>query len=87
MIEAGECRVAGDMLRCCEGVGSIDRVEIRCHLDWWANSVTLLASVEIAVVIAAADTGWAAEGRLSATTKKESATDSSSSAKRIPVSI
>ncbi|WP_212999892.1 hypothetical protein [Winogradskya consettensis] len=42
----------------------MDRVESRCHLDWWANSVTLLASVEIAVVIAAADTGWAAEGCL-----------------------
>lgn len=42
----------------------MDRVERRCHLDWWANSVTLLASVEVAVVIAATDTGWAAEGHL-----------------------
>ncbi len=42
----------------------MDGVEIRCHLDWSANSVTLLASVEIAVVIATADTGWAAAGRL-----------------------
>jgi hypothetical protein len=42
----------------------MDRVESRCHLDWRVNSVTVLASVEIAVVIAAADSGWTAEGRL-----------------------
>lgn len=42
----------------------MDRVERRCHLDWWANSVTVLASLEVAVVIAATDTGWAAEGHL-----------------------
>jgi hypothetical protein len=42
----------------------MNRIEGLCHLDWWANSVTLLASVEIAVVIATADTDWAAEGHL-----------------------
>jgi hypothetical protein len=42
----------------------MDRVESRCHLDWWANSATVLASVQIAVVITAAGTGWTAEGRL-----------------------
>lgn len=42
----------------------MDRVERRCHLDWWANPVALLASVEVAVVIAGTDTGWAAEGHL-----------------------
>jgi uncharacterized protein YuzE len=41
-----------------------DRVEGQFHLDWWANSVTLLASVEIAVAIAVADTDWTAEGHL-----------------------
>jgi hypothetical protein len=49
----------------------MDRVESRCHLDWWANSVTLLASVEIAVVIAAVDTGWAAEGCLTSDNEEE----------------
>ncbi|ADU07525.1 hypothetical protein O7630_05115 [Micromonospora sp. WMMD718] len=42
----------------------MDRFEGRCWLDWWANSSTLLDSVEVAVVIAAATGGWEANGRL-----------------------
>ncbi|WP_245718760.1 hypothetical protein [Micromonospora rhizosphaerae] len=42
----------------------MDRFEGRCWLDWWANSSTLLGSVEVAVVITAADAGWEARGRL-----------------------
>ncbi|MEV6598596.1 hypothetical protein AB0M36_17220 [Actinoplanes sp. NPDC051346] len=42
----------------------MERFEGHCHLDWWANSMTLLASVEVAVAIATTDTGWSAEGRL-----------------------
>jgi hypothetical protein len=49
----------------------MDRAEVRCHLDWWANSETLLASVEVAVVIAAADTGWAGEGHLTSDDDEE----------------
>jgi hypothetical protein len=42
----------------------MDRFEGRCWLDWWANSSTLLGSVEVAVVIATAAAGWVADGRL-----------------------
>ncbi|MEU8262476.1 hypothetical protein AB0C02_17820 [Micromonospora sp. NPDC048999] len=42
----------------------MDRFEGRCWLDWWANSSTLLGSVEVAVVIAAVTGGWEADGRL-----------------------
>lgn len=42
----------------------MDRYEGRCWLDWWANSSTLLGSVEVAVVIAAVASGWEADGRL-----------------------
>jgi hypothetical protein len=35
-----------------------------CWLDWWANSVTLLASVEVTVVIAPTPGGWDAHGHL-----------------------
>ncbi|MEU8214969.1 hypothetical protein AB0C47_04275 [Micromonospora taraxaci] len=42
----------------------MDRFEGRCWLDWWANSSTLLGSVEVAVVIAAATAGGEADGRL-----------------------
>jgi hypothetical protein len=42
----------------------MDRFEGRCWLDWWANLSTLLGSVEVAVVIAAATAGWEADGRL-----------------------
>ncbi|MFG2070769.1 hypothetical protein ACGFKZ_28270 [Micromonospora tulbaghiae] len=42
----------------------MDRFEGRCWLDWRANSSTLLDSVEVVVVIAAATGGWEANGRL-----------------------
>ncbi|MFF4892907.1 hypothetical protein [Micromonospora chersina] len=42
----------------------MDRFEGRCWLDWWANSSTLLGSVEVAVVAALTDAGWRARGRL-----------------------
>ncbi|MEV0733634.1 hypothetical protein [Polymorphospora sp. NPDC050346] len=43
----------------------MDRFEGRCWLDWWANSSTVLGSVEVHVVIAAADNvTWAAHGCL-----------------------
>jgi hypothetical protein len=42
----------------------MDRFEGRCHLDWWTNPITCLASVEIALAIAVTDMGWTAEGRL-----------------------
>jgi hypothetical protein len=42
----------------------VDGYEGRGWLDWWANSSTVLGSVEIAVVIAAGDSGWVAQGRL-----------------------
>ncbi|MFG1656881.1 hypothetical protein ACGFIY_10175 [Micromonospora chersina] len=42
----------------------MDRFEGRCWLDWWANSSTLLGSVEVAIVIAAVTGGWEADGRL-----------------------
>ncbi|MET7402359.1 hypothetical protein ABZS66_53645 [Dactylosporangium sp. NPDC005572] len=40
----------------------MDSFEGRAWLDWWANSSTLLASVEVAVVIATSSTGWDAHG-------------------------
>lgn len=42
----------------------VERYEGRCWLDWWANSSTLLDSVEIAVDIVAATSGWTAQGEL-----------------------
>lgn len=42
----------------------MDRFEGRCHLDWWANPITCLASVEITLAVAVTDMGWTAEGRL-----------------------
>ncbi|MEU3456728.1 hypothetical protein ABZ671_24465 [Micromonospora sp. NPDC006766] len=42
----------------------MDRFEGRCWLDWWANSSTLLGSVEVAVVITVAGAGWEGGGRL-----------------------
>jgi hypothetical protein len=42
----------------------VERFEGRCWLDWWAHSSTLLGSVEIAVVVAAAGSDWTAQGRL-----------------------
>jgi hypothetical protein len=44
--------------------GGMDRFEGRCWLDWWANSSTLLGSVEVAIVITATTTNWEANGRL-----------------------
>ena len=42
----------------------MDRFEGRCWLEWWANSSTLLGSVEVAVVVAAVTGGCKADGRL-----------------------
>ncbi|PSK56231.1 hypothetical protein B0E53_07047 [Micromonospora sp. MH33] len=42
----------------------MDRFEGRCWLDLWANSSTLLGSVEVAIAIAAVTGGWEADGRL-----------------------
>ncbi|MFC0031973.1 hypothetical protein ACFFMM_20865 [Micromonospora chaiyaphumensis] len=42
----------------------MERFEGRCSLDWWANPSTLLARVDIAVVIADSGGGWDARGRL-----------------------
>ena len=42
----------------------MDRFEGRCWLDWWANSSTLLGSVEVAVVITTNGASWDAHGRL-----------------------
>ena len=42
----------------------MERFEGRCRLDWWANSVTLLASVEIELTVAVTTAGWAADGHL-----------------------
>lgn len=42
----------------------MDRFEGRCWLDWWANSSTLLGSIEVAVVVTASIAGWEARGRL-----------------------
>jgi broad specificity phosphatase PhoE len=44
------------------GGGGRDRFEGRCHLDWWANSVTCLASIAVSVIITVGETGWAAGG-------------------------
>ncbi|MEV4532647.1 hypothetical protein AB0J82_02335 [Asanoa sp. NPDC049518] len=42
----------------------MNRIEARCWLDWWANSSTLLGSVEVVVVVTATHTGWNARGHL-----------------------
>ncbi|MFI5906227.1 hypothetical protein [Dactylosporangium sp. NPDC051541] len=42
----------------------MDRLESRARLDWWANSVTLLASLDVTVDITADDAGWHAHGTL-----------------------
>jgi hypothetical protein len=49
----------------------MDRFEGRCHLDWWANPITCLASVEITLAIAVTDMGWTAEGRLASDNRDE----------------
>jgi hypothetical protein len=43
---------------------TMDRLQARCWLDWWANSSTLLGSVEVTVEITASGAGWDAHGRL-----------------------
>ncbi|GAA0580344.1 hypothetical protein GCM10010172_76670 [Paractinoplanes ferrugineus] len=43
----------------------MDVFEARCHLDWWANSATRLASVAVLVVITPIEAGWAGAGHLS----------------------
>jgi hypothetical protein len=42
----------------------VDRFEGRAWLEWWANSSTCLANVEVAVVIDAIHGGWDASGRV-----------------------
>ncbi|GIE78695.1 hypothetical protein Aph02nite_46450 [Actinoplanes philippinensis] len=42
----------------------MNRFETCCHLDWWANPVTCLASVAVSLVVTTTESGWAAEGRL-----------------------
>ncbi|WP_433075728.1 hypothetical protein ACQP1P_29820 [Dactylosporangium sp. CA-052675] len=42
----------------------MDSVEGRAWLEWWANSSTLLGSVEVAVVITTSGAGWDAHGCL-----------------------
>ena len=42
----------------------VDRFEGRAWLEWWANSSTCLARVEVAVVIDAIHGGWDASGRV-----------------------
>ncbi|MFG3302905.1 hypothetical protein [Micromonospora chersina] len=49
----------------------MDRFEGRCWLGWWANTSTLLGSVEVAVVITASDAGWDAHGRLASDTDED----------------
>ncbi|GHJ15339.1 hypothetical protein [Micromonospora sp. AKA38] len=49
----------------------MDRFEGRCWLDWWANTSTLLGSVEVAVVITASDAGWGAHGHLVSDTDED----------------
>jgi hypothetical protein len=45
-------------------MAAVDRYEGHGRLDWWANSVTLLGSIEVSLVISAHGSGWAAHGRL-----------------------
>ncbi|MEU4714254.1 hypothetical protein AB0F73_11460 [Micromonospora purpureochromogenes] len=49
----------------------MDRFEGRCWLDWWANTSTLLGSIEVAVVITTNDAGWDAHGRLTSDADEE----------------
>ncbi|GAA3236347.1 hypothetical protein ACFO1B_25435 [Dactylosporangium siamense] len=42
----------------------MDSFEGRAWLEWWANSSTLLDSVEVAVVITTSGAGWDAHGFL-----------------------
>ena len=42
----------------------MDAFEGQGWLDWWANSVTLLGSVEVSVTITVDAAGWVAKGGL-----------------------
>lgn len=42
----------------------VNHFETCCHLDWWANPVTCLASVAVSLVVTTTELGWAAEGYL-----------------------
>lgn len=52
-------------------VTAVDRFEARCWLDWWANSSTLLGSVEVAVMVTANNAGWNARGHLARDTDED----------------
>jgi hypothetical protein len=43
---------------------TMDRFEGRCWLEWWANSSTVLGTVEVTVVITTSGAGWDARGHL-----------------------
>jgi hypothetical protein len=43
---------------------AVDRYEGHCRLDWWANPVTLLGSIDVSLVITAQGSEWEAHGRL-----------------------
>jgi hypothetical protein len=45
-------------------MGTMDRFEAHCWLDWWANPSTNLGGVEATVAITASDAGWQAHGNL-----------------------
>ncbi|MGC1210817.1 MAG: hypothetical protein WA890_06045 [Micromonospora sp.] len=49
----------------------MDCFEGRCWLDWWANSSTLLGTVEVAVAITAKGAGRDAHGRLISDTNED----------------
>jgi hypothetical protein len=49
----------------------VDRVELRCWLDWWANSSTVLASVDAIVSVESRADGWRADGRLVSADREE----------------
>jgi hypothetical protein len=42
----------------------VDGYQERAWLDWWANPSMCLGSIEVAVVISAAEAGWDAVGHL-----------------------
>ncbi|HCT76210.1 MAG TPA: hypothetical protein DGG94_04095 [Micromonosporaceae bacterium] len=42
----------------------LDQIESPARLEWWANSVTCLADVEVDVTISVAETGWHARAAL-----------------------
>ena len=42
----------------------MDRYEGHGWLDWWANSITLLGSIDVWLVITAQGSGWEAHGHL-----------------------